>query len=235
MRIEEIGPVGPTTAGMEDYLATIYALAAEGEVVISARLAEHLRVGPSSVAGMVKRLVDAGHARFNERKEILLTEAGQSIAETAVRRHRLAERVLTDLLGFDWAEAHTEAHSFEHGLTPKIIDRFFEVLGRPRTCPHGSPIPGSDADLSWIGLPLDRVKVGDTVVMDRITESGEMDNRLLVMLGKLGLTPGTEALVKEIAPWSNSVTLHLRDREVRLSLDDAAKIWVRPPSRARPV
>jgi len=231
MQSEKIGPLGPVTAGMEDYLATIYALLAEGELVISARLAEHLGVGPSSVAGMSKRLVDAGYAQFNERREILLTESGRSIAENAVRRHRLAERILTDLLGFDWVEAHTEAHSLEHGLTPKIADRFFQVLGRPQTCPHGSPIPGGEADVDWVGMPLNRLRVGDAVTIDRVTESGEMDQQLLANLGKVGITPGAVVVVSEIAPWSNSLTLKLEDDEVELDLVAAAKVWARPPVR----
>ena len=228
-RSEDTGPLAPVTAGMEDYLSTIYALLAEGELVISARLAEHLGVGPSSVTGMLKRLIDAGYVQFNDRREILLTESGRAIAENAVRRHRLAERILTDLLGFDWVEAHTEAHSLEHGLTPKIVDRFFHVLGRPQTCPHGSPIPGSDADVNWVGMPLNRLRVGDAVTIDRVTESGEMDHQLLAKLGEVGITPGAEAVVSEVAPWSNSMTLELKGHEVELDLVDAAKIWTRPP------
>ena len=174
-------------------------------------------------------MIDAGYVQFNDRREILLTESGRAIAENAVRRHRLAERILTDLLGFDWVEAHTEAHSLEHGLTPKIVDRFFHVLGRPQTCPHGSPIPGSDADVNWVGMPLNRLRVGDAVTIDRVTESGEMDHQLLAKLGEVGITPGAEAVVSEVAPWSNSMTLELQGHEVELDLVDAAKIWTRPP------
>lgn len=216
------------TAKMEDYLATIFAIAAEGQTVIGARLAEHLRVTPSSVTDMIQRLVAADLVRLNDRKEIFLTEAGRQIAEAAVRRHRLAERILTDLLHFDWAEAHQEANAFEHGLTPQIADGFFELLGRPQTCPHGSPIPGSGADLSWIGLPMDRARVGDEIIVERITEAGEMDHVLLQKLGTLGMRPGTRLTVVAVEPWNDSLTLQRSGETLSLRLSDAALIWVRP-------
>lgn len=217
-----------TTPVVEDYLATIYALAAEGKSVIGARLAHFLGVSAPTVTQTLQRMVKAGYIHLKASKEIFLTEKGREIAEILVRRHRLVERWLTDILGLDWVAAHEEAHRLEHTISPAVEDRLFHILGAPTTCPHGNPIPGSGADLSWIGLPLDRVRDGDEIIVDRITEEGENDRRLLEFLWENGLVPGARLSVVSVAPWADTVTLRSRDKEVHLGLAAAAKIWVRP-------
>ena len=105
---------------IEDYLQTIYSLETEGEKVISARLARWMRVTPPTAWATVQRMHRDGMVDIDDKKNILLTSWGRELAESVARRHRLSERFLCDVLGLGWAEAHEEAHHFEHGLTPVI-------------------------------------------------------------------------------------------------------------------
>src|SRR5438034_8994911 len=108
----------PPSKTVEDYLLNIYTLSSEGRTVIAARLAEELDVAPPTVTATLHRMTRDGLIRVGASKEVLLTDAGRSRAETMVRRHRLAERLLTDILGLDWVDAHEEAHRFEHVISP---------------------------------------------------------------------------------------------------------------------
>lgn len=215
------------SAVAEDYLATIYALNAEGKVVIGARLAEHLGISAPAVTETLQRLTREGLVTLDERKEVHLTDKGKEIAEEMVRRHRLAERWLTDVLGLDWADAHTEAHRFEHAMSPKVEERLAKLLGNPQTCPHGSPIPGSGASLESPGQPLDQVGDNNSVVVERVTEEAEIDRRLLDYLQRSGITPGARLDVMEVAPWAGTMTIEVNGREVVLGLPAAAKVLVR--------
>jgi DtxR family transcriptional regulator, Mn-dependent transcriptional regulator len=164
---------------VEDYLLNIYTIASEGRPVIAARLAEALDVAPPTVTATLHRMTRDGLIEVNPHKEVVLTDHGHQLAETMVRRHRLAERLLVDLLGLDWADVHEEAHRFEHAISPRVEARILAVLGDPTTCPHGSPIPGTGAVLSRDAVRLEETKAGDRVVVDRIAEDAENDRDLL--------------------------------------------------------
>src|SRR5258705_7814667 len=114
----------------------------EGEPLRSARLADWLGVSRPTVTVAVRRMAGYGMVRMNKRKEIELTASGRRAAEAIVRRHRIMERWLTDGLGLDWVTADEEAARLEHAVSEVVEDRVYEALGRPRTCPHGNPIPG---------------------------------------------------------------------------------------------
>src|SRR3972149_8988879 len=109
---------------------------------------------------MLSRLVRDGLVQVNERKEIRLTVTGQEVAERTVRRHRLSERLLTDMLGLDWHKAHEEACRFEHAISPEVEEKISNALGGPTTCPHGNPIPGSGAEVVEAAIPLDQFEAG---------------------------------------------------------------------------
>src|SRR5215217_7898671 len=131
-----------------EYLETIYNLAVEGDPIVGVRLAEKFRVTPPNVAQVLKRMqsdgliVMPGRGRGRAGEGIELTDEGRAQAEVMLRQHRLAERFLSDVLGMDWVQAHEEAHHLERGMSPAIEERLMVLLGNPRTCPHGNPIPG---------------------------------------------------------------------------------------------
>ncbi|MGH7904354.1 MAG: metal-dependent transcriptional regulator, partial [Candidatus Dormibacteraceae bacterium] len=134
-------PRGPSEV-VSRYLEAIYYLRSEGEVVRSARLADWLAVSRPTVTVALRRMTRDGMVRLNSRKEIELSEKGAAAAEAIVRRHRIMERWLTDYLGLDWVTADEEAARLEHAISEVVEERLYESLGRPRSCPHGNPIPG---------------------------------------------------------------------------------------------
>ncbi len=179
---------------VEEYLEAILSLEEEGVAVIQARLAERLGHSAQTVSETVHRLGELGFLRRVGRG-IELTEPGRRRAESVVRRHRLAERLLVDILGLPWHQAHLEAGRWEHVISDEVEARLVAVLGNPTTCPHGNPIPGAHADLSAQRLIADAAP-GDVVRLARITEKVETDRDALTRLGLLGLIPGRPATVR---------------------------------------
>src|SRR5258707_13645589 len=131
------------SATVEEYLETIYNMIMEDEQVIGARLAQKFRVAPPSVTEMVKRLVRDGYVEMDNKRQVTLTEAGNQAAEAVLRRHRLTERFLADMLGMQWHQVHEEAGRLEHFISGAVEERVIASLNNPTTCPHGNPIPGS--------------------------------------------------------------------------------------------
>src|SRR5438309_8988385 len=144
----DTGKLGPMSQGvhppLEEYLEAIHELGEEGSQVIQARLVERLGHSAPTVSEMVRRLKDEGYLELAGRT-ITLTGQGRSRAESVVRKHRLAERLLTDVIGLEWHKAHVEACRWEHVISDEVEERLVELLGHPTTCPHGNPIPGSGA------------------------------------------------------------------------------------------
>jgi DtxR family Mn-dependent transcriptional regulator len=129
---------------VEEYLEAIHSLDEEGAQVIQARLAERLGHSAPSVSETVRRLKADGYVTVKNRT-IALTPRGRERAESVVRKHRLAERLLTDIIGLDWHKAHMEAGRWEHVISDEVEERLIELLENPTTCPHGNPIPGAGA------------------------------------------------------------------------------------------
>ena len=125
--------------------------------MIGVRLAERIGVSAPTMTETLKRMVGQGYVVVDNRKEISLTENGREVAESVVRRHRLSERWLTDVLGLDWAKAHQEACKLEHAISAEVEERLARMLEHPSTCPHGNPIPGSDYKYIEGLVTLDRV------------------------------------------------------------------------------
>src|SRR5579859_7334343 len=130
------------SATVEEYLETIYNMSAEDEVVIGARLAEKFQVSAPTVTEMLKRLVRDGYIAMDAKRVVTLTEAGYVAAEAVLRRHRLTERFLVDMLGMQWHQVHEEACRLEHFISGAVEARVVASLHHPTTCPHGNPIPG---------------------------------------------------------------------------------------------
>lgn len=123
------------------YMKAIYRLEYEGAGATTSGLAAELGVSPASVSGMVKKLVADGFAEHESRGDVTLTRKGLQEAVRVVRRNRLAERLLTDVLGLGRNEVHDEACILEHAITDRVEERLVAVLGNPKSCPHGHPIP----------------------------------------------------------------------------------------------
>ena len=209
----------------EEYCETIYELAEDGLKVIQARIAERLSVSRPAVSEMIRRMTEEGLV-VTDLGEITLTESGRSLANTMVRRHRLAERFLTDLLGLSWAEAHHEAGKWEHVISPVVEAAIVSRLNNPTTCPHGNPIPGStyvEPDL----IALASVAVGERVLVNRIPEELEFEPGLLEYLEENNLLPGANAMVVRMSP-DGTTTVDVNGRVVGLSAFTAERILVTP-------
>lgn len=184
---------------VEEYLETVHALAEEGTPVIGARIAERLGRSAPSVSQMLDRLEEGGYVR-REGRLVELTDSGSQLAEKVVRRHRLAERLLVDVIGLEWHKVHAEAGRWEHVISDDVEEKLVELLGDPGTCPHGNPIPGSSAPVDHAPQqPLSEVPAGSTVRLARISEEVELDIGSLAYLDEHRFVPGASATVSERA------------------------------------
>ena len=215
------------TATVEDYLQAIYSLEGEGDTVISARLARRMHVTPPTAWATVRRMVRDGLVELDGRKIVRLTPKGHDLAEDITRRHRLAERFLVDVMGLGWAEAHEEAHQFEHAITPRLYDKIMELAGNPKTCPHGSPIPGTGYRLSPELQPLASLNAGDEASVVFISEELEEDQELMKYLERSQMMPGRKLRVIETSPSTGVMVVERDGQNVPLGLAVAAKIRVK--------
>ena len=215
------------TATVEDYLQAIYSLEGEGDTVISARLARRMHVTPPTAWATVRRMVRDGLVELDGRKVVRLTPKGHDLAEDITRRHRLAERFLVDVMGLGWAEAHEEAHQFEHAITPRLYDKIMELAGNPKTCPHGSPIPGTGYRLSPELQPLASLNAGDEASVVFISEELEEDQELMKYLERSQMMPGRKLTVIETSPSTGVMVVERDGQNVPLGLAVAAKIRVK--------
>jgi len=200
----------------------------EGEPPRSARLADWLGVTRPTVTVALRRMTRDGMVRMNNRKEIELTAAGRRAAESIVRRHRIMERWLTDVLGLDWVTADAEAARLEHAVSEVVEQRLYEAIGRPRTCPHGNPIPGH-SKASPKERRLATLGAGARAAISRVSEVAERDAPLLLAyLAERGLIPGRKVDVVEVDGIGRTIRIRAGKREVTLSHDTAAKLWVMP-------
>lgn len=210
------------------YLEAVYYMWAEGEPLRSARLADWLGVSRPTVAVALRRMTRDGLVRMNGQKEIELTPPGFRAAESIVRRHRIMERWLTDVLGLDWVTADAEAARLEHAVSGVVEERLYEVLGRPRTCPHGNPIPGH-SESSPREARLSSLGAGTRAGLSRVSEVAEREApKLLAYLHQRDLVPGRQIEVVEVDEVAKTLRVRAGGREVTLSHETAAKLWTVP-------
>jgi DtxR family transcriptional regulator, Mn-dependent transcriptional regulator len=191
--------------------------------VISARLAAFMGVSAPAVSEMVHRLEREGLVALDGRKEVHLTKTGQALADRVVRRHRLAERMLVDLLGYEWWKTHEEAERIEHAMSPEMEERLIRVLGDPQTCPHGNPMPGAKPRPT---KSLDKVARGAVATIERIPDQFEHEPGFLQYLDTQGLRPGITIRVLD-APQGNSLSVEVDGRQRTIRADCGQKVWVR--------
>lgn len=174
-----------------EYAEAIWEIEEEGIPVIQARIADWLGVSPPSVSEMVRRMADEGLLNVGERIE--LTEVGRHLAAVIVRRHRLAERFLADILKLPWDKVHAEAEVWETTISDQVEEAMWAVLEDPKTCPHGNPIPGAGYRPPKM-KPLADMEPGETLVLERISEELELDAEMMRFLDESDLRP--EAVVE---------------------------------------
>jgi len=207
------------------YLEAIYYMWSEGEPLRSARLADWLGVSRPTVTVALRRMTRDGMVRMNGRKEVELTSKGLRQAEAIVRRHRIMERWLSDGLGLDWVTADAEAARLEHAVSEVVEKRLYEALGRPRTCPHGNPIPGLSKAVPK-EVRLSSLGTGKRATITRVSEVAEREAPLLLAyLDKRDLTPGRQISVLEADEVGKTLRVRVAEREVTLSHETAAKLW----------
>src|SRR5438093_5197912 len=187
-------------------------------------LADALGVAPGTVTATVKRLADRGLADHKPYRGVVLTEPGRQAAVAAIRRHRIVERFLADMLGYAWNEADRFATAFEHELPQEVEDRLFTALDRPSTCPHGFPIPKPEVADIPVLPPLYALEPGDVAV---VAVPGSTDPQVVAFLDTLGLRPGVRVEVREKHPFDGPLVLPVEGNDRTVGEKVARQIFVR--------
>ncbi|MGO8951566.1 MAG: metal-dependent transcriptional regulator [Ktedonobacterales bacterium] len=238
---EDLEGVGRASDLTQSYCETIYNMDMEGEVVIGARLAEKFRVAPPTVTETLKRMVRDGYVHMDSRRQVTLTPQGVALAETVLRRHRLTERFLVDMLGMQWHEVHEEACRLEHHISGAVEGRVVGALGSPTTCPHGNPIPGLVPSARTYlkdqgAIRLLSAEVGHPMRILCVSEVVEDEEEVILYLHDRNLTPGTvlslaeqpHYLEHQAAASESMVRLIVESKEVVVAARVAYALWVVP-------
>lgn len=194
---------------MQEYLAEAYRLAYyqqdDNRYISTSALAEVMRVSPPAVTRMVQRLKEAGYLEHEPYRGITLTPAGEREALLSIRRHRLVERFLVDVMAFGWHEVHNEADQLGAVVSDTVIQRMSALAGHPRRCPHGEPIPTAEGIMPRVvDYPLNEIQPGSQQVISRVTTH---DTDKLAYLGTMELKPGTVFTLVERAPFNGPLQL----------------------------
>ena len=226
---------GLTTDGMLEYLAAIYTLAQAQERVTTSALADKMCVSPPAASSMLKRLQDSGFVDRSNADGITLTEQGVLAALQLIRRRRLLEVFLIQVMGFTWDQVDTEAQRLEHAVSASFEERMDRLCGYPTHCPHGDPIPRPHGTMPDERLsPLTALAPGQHGTLPRVANH---EPSVLRYLSQLKLTPGCELRLVDLAPFNGPVTLELlnvtngvaghRPTQI-LGSELAEKLFVRP-------
>ena len=206
----------------EEYCECIFELKEDDVEIIQARIADRLEVSRPAVSEMIRKL--AAEGLITNDGKIELTAAGLVLAERVVRRHRLAERFLTDVLHLSWAEAHHEAGRWEHVMSSNVEIAMDLLLGSPTTCPHGYPIPGSDY-VERDTTTLSAHPIGQPFTVSRIPEELEFTPGLLEFLEDSSLRPGTSGVVTAASP-DGTLTIEIAGHHVGVGAFASERILV---------
>jgi DtxR family Mn-dependent transcriptional regulator len=217
----------PLTKSERETLKSIYRLTGGHDAEPDAHtgmLAEALKVSPGTVTATIKRLADRGLADHKPYRGVELTADGRRAAVAAIRRHRIVERFLADMLGYPWNEADRFAASFENELPQEVEDRLYVALDRPAACPHGFPIPAPEmAEIPELP-PLYSLEPGDIAV---VAVPGSTDPDVVAFLDTLGLRPGVRVEVREKHPFDGPMVLLVDGHRRTVGDKVARQIYVR--------
>jgi DtxR family transcriptional regulator, Mn-dependent transcriptional regulator len=217
-----------TSVSQEDYLKAIWELVQEEQTPISARLAEDLDVTPPAVTAALKRMTRGGYLHVRRDGRIELSAKGEEIAQHLVLRHRLAEKLLTDVIGLPWSRAHEEAEKLEHGISQEVAELLLKRFGRESRCPHGVPLVGGMAKLrkKFGALKLSEAETGGEYEVLRVYEK---DPKFLEFLVGLQLQPGVRVKVHR-REYDETMELSVsgqRSKHIHLGKPATQRVWVR--------
>ena len=219
---------------VENYLLSIVRLEEQGMRLTAALLAEHFKSLPSaeglgtslpSVSAMIRRMVRETLVSVGSERQIALRKIGRVFAESVLRRHRLAERLVVDVLGVELNLAHEEAHRLEHAISPYLESKIVLMLDYPETCPFGHGIPGSTYKKDESSITLDNSKVGSSYTVDRVPEDDE--DLLKYFVDNLFL-PDHQIAITDSSLSRGVIELNCEGKELVFSVKIAGQIWVKP-------
>jgi DtxR family Mn-dependent transcriptional regulator len=208
------------TPQAEEYLEAIFKIEQTAQGASTSAIANELGIAQATVSGMLHRLRERGLLDYEPYGKITLTAKGRGEAAAIIRRHRLSERLLTDLLGMPWETAHEQACLLEHAITDEIAAAIERKLGEVRTCPHGNPVDATAGDES---IPLDSLCPGECGVVAKVTDETP---QMLNYLATLGLYPGAHLCVEEKAPFNGPLMVRIKDSVYALGAIVCDRIWV---------
>jgi DtxR family Mn-dependent transcriptional regulator len=213
------------TSQTEEFLESIYRLQERDGAARTSELVKMLNVVPGTVTNTVERLEKRGLVKHEAYKGVKLTEEGRKQALKVIRRHRLAERLLTDILHMDWSKVHDEACKLEHNLSETTVEPLEKALGKPQTCPHGNPIPSESGEMNEAkSEPLTNLSPGENGTIIKITEE---EQGLLQYLATLGLVPGALVKIEEKGPFNGPIIVRAMGASYALGRNIASFIWVK--------
>jgi DtxR family Mn-dependent transcriptional regulator len=224
---------------VEEYLETIYRLQGkEGAGAKTNDIVRTLKVVPGTVTNTIERLEREGYINHQPYRGVRLTEKGRKIAVQVVRRHRLSERLLTDILHVDWGKAHEVACKIEHDIADEeIMDSIEKALGNPKTCPHGNPIPGEESELIGKAKGMEESRLLANLDLSEegtLVRVADEDVEMLRYLSALGLVPGVLIKVEGKEPIGELLTVRVGGSAVHtIGRNVASTIWVRTEKRAK--
>ena len=208
----------------EEYCEAIFELAEDEVEVIQARIAERLSVSRPAVSEMIRKMEREGLIEL-QGNAIALTSHGEGLATQVVRRHRLAERFLTDVLGLSWTQAHHEAGRWEHVISPDVETALMRIMENPTTCPHGNPIPGSDYEAPERSAALQAIATGGSFRVQRIPEELEYRDGMLEFLEGASIIPGKTGMVTAQSP-DGTTTVEIDGAHIGVGEFASARILV---------
>lgn len=214
------------TSTVENYLKTLYSLEQQApqRLVALGKLAEAVDVTPGTVTTMVKRLAESGLVDYESHEGARLLPRGKQIAMQVLRRHRLIELFLIEVLGYDWSEVHEEAEVLEHAVSDRLLQKIDDMLGHPAFDPHGAPIPSASGKITHRKVvSLAQCDAGNV----EIASVSDDDQQFLGFLSEHQLTPGTAITINSANPVADLIEITLPDgKRVQLGTAAAKKIMV---------
>ncbi|MHA6799066.1 metal-dependent transcriptional regulator [Bounagaea algeriensis] len=222
----------------EMYLRTIYDLEEEGVVPLRARIAERLEQSGPTVSQTVARMERDGLLTVADDRHLELTEEGRARAVSVMRKHRLAERLLIDVVGLEWEEVHNEACRWEHVMSEAVERKLVKLLGHPATSPYGNPIPGlEELGIERVTNPADRELQrvdefaragGGKATVRRIAEHVQLEPEIMSQIKRIGVVPGSEVEIMPVVGATKPIEVHGNDGSTKLPAGIAHAVMVLP-------
>jgi DtxR family Mn-dependent transcriptional regulator len=209
---------------IENYIKNIYKLSTRERKVTTSSLSDKLQISPASVSEMIKKLAEEGTLTHTPYKGVELTDEGKQLALRIIRKHRLWEMFLVEVLHFKWDEIDDEAERFEHIMSDKMEAKIDHVLGHPLIDPHGDPIPTKEGNIICsMSYPLSDAHEGAAVRVLRVSDS---NSEMLQYVSSIGITLNKQIAIRQKMKFDNSLLVKIGDKEINISSTIASNIFV---------